>query len=68
MSIETAAINCPIYTPNYEFVKKSLSLVGPELGKIAGRKNVEKIPYYTHETVYDYDEYVTNNKSHVYPR
>jgi len=68
MSIETAAINCPMYTPNHEFVKRSLGKVGAELSKVEGRKNVEKVPYYTYETVYDYEEYVTNNKSHIYPR
>jgi len=42
--------------------------VGIELAKITGRKDVVKKPYYNYETVYDYDEYVSNNKSQIFPK
>ena len=28
----------PIYSPNFEFIKSSLGLVGPKFGKLEGRK------------------------------
>jgi len=66
--LETAAEHCPTYSPNYEFVKKSLGRVGAELSKVSGRKGVEKSSYYTNEAVYDYDGYVSKNQSNIFPR
>lgn len=66
--ISTAADHCPTYSPNYEYAKKNLGKIGIELSKITGRKDVVKKSYYTYETVYDYDEYVSNNNSQVYPK
>lgn len=68
LHIETSTEHCPTYSPNYEFVKKSLGRVGAELSKVSGRRGVEKSSYYTNEAVYDYDEYVTKNKSHIFPK
>jgi len=65
---ELATAHCPSYTPNYEYVKKSLGNVGAEHSKVIGRKNNIKEPYYTFETFYDYDGYVKKNSSNIFPK
>jgi len=65
---ETAGANCPQYNPNHEFIKKSLGQVGAKFDRVTGRRELARNPYYTNETVYDYDEYVKKNKSHVYAK
>jgi len=66
--IEPETQFCLPYSPNYDAVKQRLDKYVSLMSKASPRKDIEKKPYYTNESIYEFDEYVKNNKSAIYTR
>ena len=58
----------PDYQPNYEFIAPRSATLIPRYHLMVGRLPTEKKQATANESVYNYDQYVNNGVSHIYPR
>ncbi len=65
---ESETIAVPPYSPNFDYVKKRINHYDKLMSLASIRKPVERQPYYTNETIYDFDKYVRGNTSLVFQK
>ena len=58
----------PDYKPNFEYVQKRIGSAVLKFDTITGRKPMSKRPESASEAFYNYDYYVKEHNSHVFPR